>query len=167
MFAGSAAHSVPRLIDDSLERWVLVYGFSTAAQYESLMRRFESFGKIVSHRSGRSNWVALEYESLLQTEKALSQASLPMDGVVVGVTRLTLSLRQSLDWNSASTLSTTQQVPPSFQKRHELKEEDVLLLTSGSPRTQAQFEIGAASSSGNVCGRLLAWWFGWERYDME
>jgi hypothetical protein len=143
----------------------LVYGFSTTAQYEAIMHRFESFGKIVSHRSGRSNWVALEYESLLQTEKALSQASLPMDGIVVGVTRLTLSLKQSLDRNSASTLSTATQVPPSFQKSHEMKEEDVLLLTSGSPKTQAQFELRA--SSGNVCGRLLAWWFGWEQYDVE
>lgn len=148
-------------MNNSFERWVLVYGFTTPAQYESIMRRFDSFGKIVSHRSGRSNWVALEYESLLQTEKALSQTCLLMDGIMVGVTRLNLSLKQSLDWNSASTLLTP--VRP-FQKSHTLKEEDVLLLTNGSPKKQAQFEIGA---SRNVCGRLLAWWFGWTQNDME
>jgi murein endopeptidase len=45
-----------------------------------------------------------------------------------------------------------------------MKEKDVLLLTSGSPKAQTQFEIGA--SNDDVCGQLLAWWFGWER-DIE
>lgn len=148
-------------MNNSFERWVVVYGFTTPAQYESIMRRFDSFGNIVSHRSGRSNWVALEYESLLQTEKALSQTCLLMDGIMVGVTRLNLSLKESLDWNSASALST--QVQP-FQESHTLKEEDVLFLTNGSPKMQAQFEIG---TSRNVCGRFLAWWFGWTQNDME
>jgi Nup53/35/40-type RNA recognition motif len=148
-------------VNNSLERWVVVYGFTTPAQYESVIHHFDSFGRIVSHRLGQSNWVALEYESLLQTEKALTQTCLLMDGVVVGVTRLTLSLRQSLDWNSASTLST--QVQP-FHKSHMFKEEDVLLLTNGSPKNQTQFEIGA---SRNVCSRFLAWWFGWTQNDME
>jgi hypothetical protein len=85
------------------------------------------------------------YESLLQMEKVLSQTCLLMDGIMVGVMRLTLSLRQSLDWNSASTLSTQVQL---FHKSHTFKEEDVLLLTNGSPKYQTQFEIRA---SRNVC----------------
>ena len=160
-FGGNTADSAPRLLNNSLELWVVVFGFTTPAQYESIIRHFNSFGKIVSHHLGQSNWVALEYESLLQREKALSQTSLLMDGIMVGVTRLTLSLRQSLDWNSASTFST--QVQP-FQVSQTFKEEDVLLLTNGSPKKKTQFEIGA---SRDVCGRFLAWWFGWTQNDME
>ena len=162
----STAEIVPQLVNNSLERWVVVYGYATSAQYESILRRFQSFGNVVSVRGscrpGRSNWIALEYESMVQAEKALCQQNcLLMDGVLVGVTRLTLPLKQSLEWNPTSLSSlpdVASRLDDKFQTGVEMTEEDILLLASPEKQHQS-FMVGAARRS--LCERFLAWWFGW------
>jgi hypothetical protein len=165
------SETVPQLVNDSLERWVVVYGYSTEAQFQAILRKFESFGKIVSHRgSGRSNWIALEYDSVVQAEKALCQQNcLLLDDILVGVTRLTMSLKQSLDWN-APTASAPLSVLPDVRlcdrfensnnnnnNNNMMKEEDILLFSS--PKKKQSLVVGGAN--GNVCERFLSWWFGW------
>lgn len=156
------ASSIPQPVNDSLDRWVVIYGYSTEAQYQAILRKFQSFGKVVSHRGscrpGRSNWIALEYESIVQAEKALCQQNcLLMDGVLIGVTRLTLPLKQSLEWNPTSSLSSdvASRLDDKFQN-DVMSEEDILLLAS--PKKKQSFVIGARR---NVCERFLSWWFGW------
>lgn len=163
----TSAQSVPQLVNDSLERWVVVYGYASEVQYNSILRRFQSFGKIVSHRGscrpGKSNWIALQYETSLQAQKALSQQNcLLMDGVLVGVTGLTPSLKQSLEWNPTASLSSLPQVASNlnndkFQTGDVIiNEEDILVL---SPPNKKQSSI--TGGKGTVCDRFMSWWFGW------
>lgn len=161
--------TLPTLMNDSLDRWVVVYGYSTEAQYNAILRKFSSFGKVVSHRGsckpGRSNWIALEYESVVQAEKALCQQNCILtDGILVGVVRLTVPLQQSLDWNASTTsslvLSSTNVVASRLEPKFdqdEMTETDILVVES--PKKKQPIEI--AGAKGNVCERFLAWWFAW------
>jgi hypothetical protein len=131
---------------------VLVYGFTTEAQFQLVVRRFHNFGSIVDQRVG-GNWAAFQYESLLQTEKALCQQHcLLVDGIVIGTTRLTVSLRDKLDWNSASSSSAL--VPSRLLVYEEPRDDEVLLLGNGSPEKKL---VGRR----NACDQVLSWIFGW------
>jgi len=158
----TGASTIPQLVNNSLDRWVVVYGYANEAQYDAIVRKFSSFGKVVSHRGsccpGRSNWIALEYESIVQAEKALCQQNcLLMDGVIVGVTRLTLSLKQSLEWNStllSSLPDVASRLDSKFQQNDAMKEEDILLMAT--PKKNREH-----GGKRNVCEKFLSWWFGW------
>jgi hypothetical protein len=70
-------------------QWVVLYGFTNAAQYATVMSNFESYGTIISKYpsspskgGGQSasanpdlstNWVCIHYQSALQADKALCQ----------------------------------------------------------------------------------------------
>jgi hypothetical protein len=73
--------------------WVLVYGYATSDHYDEIRRRFSEYGHVLSHRGscqpGQSNWIALQYESRLQSEKALCHQHVQLaDGIFCGVKRL-------------------------------------------------------------------------------
>ena len=73
--------------------WVLVYGYASVSQYDEILRRFANYGHILDHRGscqpGRSNWIALQYESRLQAEKALCHQHVQLtEGIYCGVKRL-------------------------------------------------------------------------------
>ena len=93
---------------DPYATWVVVYGFTNARQFRSLLARFESYGTVVSQYGGSdyesgnsswsgpransrgedgSNWVCLCYDTPLQAKKALCQHgtflnSSPDNGIV-------------------------------------------------------------------------------------
>jgi hypothetical protein len=93
--------------------WVLVYGYTSQAQYDEILRRFSSFGHVLDHHGsyalGQSNWIAIRYESRLEAEKALCHQHMRLvDDIFCGVKRLQdndpilLQAQGSLDslWNS-------------------------------------------------------------------
>lgn len=70
--------------------WVLVYGYSTEEQYQEILRLFRTFGRVLDYQGpcqpGRSNWVALQYETRLDAERARCHQHVQlMDGVFCGV----------------------------------------------------------------------------------
>eukprot|EP00545_Synedropsis_sp_CCMP1620_P001168 CAMPEP_0119006124 /NCGR_PEP_ID=MMETSP1176-20130426/2123_1 /TAXON_ID=265551 /ORGANISM="Synedropsis recta cf, Strain CCMP1620" /LENGTH=291 /DNA_ID=CAMNT_0006958011 /DNA_START=57 /DNA_END=932 /DNA_ORIENTATION=- len=137
----------------SHDSWVLVYGFSSKSQYEEVLCRFDSFGKVVSKRGGQLNWVALHYESNLEAEKArCQQTCILSDGCVVGVSRMDQKLSQSLDWDAtpASVEVSHGGVPPTAKSG--MDEDDVL-------RKGKAYGNG---KNGSVCEKMLAFVFGWD-----
>ena len=163
--SATATDSDPQLaVGESLKRWVVVYGYTNESQYQAILHHFQTLGKVVSHRgsSARSNWIALEYASEIQATKALCQQNrLVMDGILIGVCSLTLSLKQSLDWNptASMSLSSLPNVASRLDTKFEtdaMKEEDILLMAS-SEKNQSL----ADGSKRSVCERFLSWWFGW------
>lgn len=156
--------SLPALgYDGAWEHWVLVYGFTTQGQYELVVRRFHSFGLIISQRAS-GNWVAFQYESRAVAEKALcTQHCVLIDAVVICATRLTSSLRDSLDWTSSKIVSPGQQHSVGLNSNVQLlkqrgepayQDEDILLLGNG---TQEMNKQGKRS----VCEMVMSWVFGW------
>jgi hypothetical protein len=101
---------VPYHYLDEDNAWVLVYGFSTQSQKEELVRLFDSFGRVIHRHGGvtaSSNWIALQYQSRLEAEKALSHRPIELVGpVFCGVERLTPQKRQSLFHASAAATTT-------------------------------------------------------------
>lgn len=131
-----------------MDYWILIYGFSSVDQFKEIMRRFGAFGKITNQRSGRSNWVALHYESSLEVEKALCQKPcLLSDGSVIGVCRMNEDLRVSLDWNKSLDNGGDQGKSCLVA----IEDED-LYLEDPRRRTKAT----------SICERLLSILFGWE-----
>lgn len=136
--------------DDSWEFWVLVYGFSSKTQYDEVIHRFESFGRIISQRSSGSNWVSLRYESYLEAEKALCQQTCILsEGAVMGVSRMDAKLSQTLGWDTTPTEVHT--TVASKGMTSVLGEDDVLM--------SAKRDNEAKSS---VCEKLMAFIFGWD-----
>lgn len=94
--------------------WVLIYGYASANHYQEIFRRFKQYGHVLDRRGscqpGRSNWVALQYESRLQAEKALCHQHVQLaGGIFCGIKRLDDNdpiLLQAAD-NSLSGLWTT------------------------------------------------------------
>ncbi|GKY95279.1 hypothetical protein MPSEU_000489900 [Mayamaea pseudoterrestris] len=73
--------------------WILVYGYTTHEQFKTLLNEFSSYGRVVDYKSpsgeSRQNWLALQYESRLEAEKALCHDDIQIDsGVYCGVKRL-------------------------------------------------------------------------------
>jgi hypothetical protein len=91
--------------------WVLVYGFSTQSQKEELVLLFDSFGRVIHRHGGvtaTSNWIAIQYQSRLEAEKALSHRPIELVGpVFCGVERLSPQKRQSLFHASVATTTAT------------------------------------------------------------
>jgi hypothetical protein len=156
LWSGAAAAAA-----DSWESWVLVYGFSSKAQYDEVLRRFDAFGRVVTQRSqpNKNNWVALHYESNLEAEKALCQQTCVLsDGSVVGVSRMDQKMSQSLDWDAtaptAATAKSTGSATTPTATKSGLDESDVLLQESKA-------SYGSGKRGGSVCEKFLAFIFGW------
>lgn len=135
--------------DDS---WVLVYGFSSKAQYDEVLQRFDAFGRVISQRGGRLNWVSLRYESNLEAEKALcQQPCILSDGSVVGVCRMDQKLTQSLDWDTSPASFEGKSGDLHSKSKNGLEENDVI-------------ETGKTERHGktSVCEKFLAFIFGWD-----
>jgi hypothetical protein len=72
----------------------MVFGFSTTEQYEQVLHYFRQLGHILDQRGSgggvrNSNWVALQFESRLQAEKALCHSTVQLSShIFVGVKRL-------------------------------------------------------------------------------
>jgi hypothetical protein len=130
--------------------WILVFGLSSSSQHEEVLRRFESFGHVTAHRSGRSNWLALRYENSLEAEKALCQQPCVLsDGSLLGVSRLDNKLSITLDWEEAPTMNTK-----GARRKEKITaeaDEDILLLQNATDRRQS-----------SICGKFLAILFGWD-----
>jgi len=145
-----------------------VYGYATASQYDEILRRFADYGHILDHRGscqpGRSNWIALQYESRLQAEKALCHQHLQLiDGVYCGVKRLDDKdpiLLQAADtslsdlWTKSSSAGRDSLVPQKLDMNGGrvnggLEEKDIL-LTYGSPTRLHKHRR-------SLCERLVRW----------
>lgn len=137
------------------DNWVLVYGFSSKSQFDEVLRRFDSFGRVIAQRGGQMNWVALCYESNLDAEKALCQQPCTLsDGSVIGVCRIDKKLSSNLNFDTS---------PVMFERHTEgkfngsdvkdrLQESDVLM--TGTSKDGAK--------KANMCERVLAFIFGWD-----
>ena len=80
--------------------WVLIYGYTTHQQYKKLLKQFSSYGRVLNHKKPSTlnddkaenpqNWLALQYESRLEAEKALCHDHFELSdtGVFCGVKRL-------------------------------------------------------------------------------
>lgn len=114
---------------------------------------------ILNHTYLNPTFLPFSCKSTVQAEKALCQQNcLLMDGILIGVTRLTLPLKQSLEWSPTS-LSSLPDVTSRLDTKFEndmMKEEDILVLSL--PEKKESLAIG---SKRNVCERILSWWFGW------
>lgn len=89
----SSTQLTSRLVPSTTGCWVLIYGYCTAAHYQEILQRFSAHGHVLDRRGmcqpGRSNWVALQYESRLQAEKAQCHQHVALaDGIFCGVKRL-------------------------------------------------------------------------------
>ena len=82
------------------DAWILVSGVSTKAQRDQIFRIFDTYGRVVQRRSssGSANWVAIEYQTRLEAEKALSHQPVQLFGgqVFCAVFRLTPENRRAL-----------------------------------------------------------------------
>lgn len=146
--------------------WVCVYGYATRDQYNEILRRFSQYGHIVTHKGscqpGTTNWIAIQYESRLQAEKALCHRNLQLnDGIFCGVFRL--------EDNDPKVLQTTSSLwmPPRFSalltngvSNHEksgsdhegLSERDILLVH--------EKEDDRDDRERSVCLRFVRWLLG-------
>lgn len=142
-----------RKLSDS---WVVAYGFQNANQKEEVLRRFSSFGSIVTVRGGKSNWIALEYGSPLEAEKALYHRSWVLDGSVIGVVRLDQELRETLDWTIAPIAmpgDLGSRKPTTPQTAAKVGVDDDIYMSSTNE---------ALVEKRSVCERFLGILFGWE-----
>lgn len=84
--AGSAPMEDNKKKHLNYNQWVVLYGFTTSAQYSTVMTNFESYGTILSKYPSTprtanghepmdmsTNWVCIQYQSALQADKALCQ----------------------------------------------------------------------------------------------
>ena len=84
--------------DDRASCWVLIYGFTTEAQYNDMLQLFSAFGQIVERRglltNGPFHWAVLRFKHPTHVLAALlhdQQGFMSSDGhwIVCGVRRLT------------------------------------------------------------------------------
>jgi hypothetical protein len=85
---------------DGRGNWVLVYGYTNREQYLALLKTFSSYGTVLQQKGNNtwfdvhgksihSNWLALQYESRLQAEKALCHNHFQIEpGIFCGVNLL-------------------------------------------------------------------------------
>jgi hypothetical protein len=161
--------------------WVLIYGYASSNHYQEIFRRFTQYGHVLDRRGscqpGRSNWVALQYESRLQAEKALCHQHVQLaDGIFCGIKRLDDNdpiLLQAADnslsglWTSTATnmesdrmmLSNEQSestmlngdVTPTSNANGVLEEKDILLLPGDRTHTNG------GGRKGSICEKVLRW----------
>jgi len=161
-WTNAAPHGAP---EDDHGGWVLVYGYSTAAQYDEILRVFGQFGVMVQHKGscapGRTNWVAVQYASRLEAEKALCHQHLPLaDGVFCGVKKLDGNdpiLLHTADTALSTLWSRNSGVPESKGTSSNarvgiLEEKDVLLETD---REQGDGNLPPRTIG--ICERFARW----------
>jgi Nup53/35/40-type RNA recognition motif len=134
--------------------WILVYGFVPKTHYDEVLRRFDLFGRVVSQRGGRSNWVLLRYDNNLEAEKALCQHPCTLaDGSIVGICRMDAKLNQILDFDAnPSGLERDAEAAPHSMSKNGLEENDIILTE----------EVGHRGGKTSVCEKILALIFGWD-----
>jgi len=148
--------------EDDLSHWVVAYGFRTQAQHAALVRRMEGCGDVTARRGGGppDNWIALRFESRLSAHKALcADGALICAGggqMVVGVAPLSgLATGLGLDL-SVGPEEAERERRKSLARRHDelsvSREEDLLLLVDQDE-----------SQGKGICGRVLSWFFMWDR----
>ena len=137
------------------DSWVLVYGFAPKTQFDEVLRRFDSFGRVIAQRGGQMNWVALRYESVLEAEKALcQQPCILSDGSVVGVCRIDKKLSSTLNFDTSPMLleGLVGREEQAIEVNSGLKESDVLATRTTKDR----------ANKASTCERVLAFLFGWD-----
>jgi hypothetical protein len=172
-----------------------VYGYATRQHYDEVLAIFESFGRVVDRRGvcrpGVSNWIALQYQSRLEAEKALCHQPVQLSGnVFCGVLRLTHDLKQSLEaeWNSAATetsgipaLAQEIDTPKSSLFASTMTSTAASTISPPPPPPPMALTNGATggleekdillygdereirrNGQKSVCEQLLGWWFGWD-----
>jgi hypothetical protein len=134
--------------------WILVYGFAPKTHCDEVLRRFDSFGRVVSQRGGRSNWILLRYDNNLEAEKALCQQPCTLaDGSIVGVCRMDAKLNQILDFDAnPSWIERNADGGPHSMSKKGLEENDVILIGDTERR----------SGNASLCEKFLALLFGWD-----
>ncbi|KAL7530915.1 hypothetical protein ACHAWF_003559 [Thalassiosira exigua] len=169
--------------DEDLSLWVVGYGYRNEAHFRALYHRLEScgvinarrgglscFGEVERNRDDGSNWVAVRYENALCAHKALSQHG---NFVNVGGSIMVVGVMPLTESNAAANLGIN--VNRSFgsenvtligrdngkQHRQLLNEADILL--DGG---QGGDDIDSDKRSGfdSLCGKILAWFFGFETH---
>lgn len=145
----------------------MVYGFSTTEQYEQVLERFRPYGHILDQRGSsgearNSNWVALQFESRLQAEKAICHSTVQLSShIFVGVKRLddadpilsqaSSGSLQELWGNSSSTSGAKRNL---LTSEGGLKEIDILLCHKDDDPVAA-----AKIHQRSLCQRFLLWVF--------
>lgn len=145
----------------------MVYGFSTTEQYEQVLERFRPHGHILDQRGSsgearNSNWVALQFESRLQAEKAICHSTVQLSShIFVGVKRLddadpilsqaSSGSLQELWGNSSSTSGAKRNL---LTSEGGLKEIDILLCHKDDDPVAA-----AKIHQRSLCQRFLLWVF--------
>eukprot|EP00541_Cyclophora_tenuis_P004351 CAMPEP_0116542556 /NCGR_PEP_ID=MMETSP0397-20121206/1079_1 /TAXON_ID=216820 /ORGANISM="Cyclophora tenuis, Strain ECT3854" /LENGTH=260 /DNA_ID=CAMNT_0004066573 /DNA_START=25 /DNA_END=807 /DNA_ORIENTATION=+ len=140
---------------EEIGSWVVVYGFSTEAEQDEVLRRFRSFGNVVAVRGGKSNWVALQYRSPIEAEKALCHHTSVLGGCVIGVVRMDPRLRDSLEWSIAPMVQTAVGETAPQRKKSLPKsgfQDDDIFLQERAPVVEKK----------SVCERFLGALFGWD-----
>ena len=163
--------------------WVLIYGYANANHYQEIFRRFTQYGHVLDRRGscqpGRSNWVALQYESRLQAEKALCHQHVQLaGGIFCGIKRLDdndpillqaadTSLSQLWTTTTATTMQSdgvmllknkpesngdvTRYHQPTSKPNGVLEEKDILLSSDDqTPRN-------GGGRKGSLCDKILRW----------
>lgn len=144
--------------------WILVYGYTNQSQYEELVRQFSSFGQVLKHQGscqpGRSNWIAFQYESILEAEKALChQHTEIVDGIFCGVKRLAdndpILMRATAQGASLSSLWNKEEekgrgAATASASNKTIMGEDDILMSPNHPSLQGRRKRG-------VCEQFFMW----------
>jgi hypothetical protein len=157
--------------------WVIVFGVTSSVFTTILYPKLESFGTIERHIISSSNWMAIQYSSELQAEKACCQNGSTLileDGniLLIGVLRCTPHLFHQLrlpSYLSSSTNTTSMgQLPPSAttatlrlppnknqqqQQNNQTNDEDIFLQSTSDPTIK--------NKSKGIIGSILGWFFMW------
>jgi hypothetical protein len=160
---------------DESSHWILAHGFRTEPQFQSLLRRLESCGTITSSRGSRkslNNWIAVRYSSVLAAHKALCQngsiVSVAGTTMVVGVqsfvgsdveAKLGIDIYNSGD-KGEEDLGLYSLVGCGVRELPVVDDSEVLLINGGEERRMIEEEDERSRLDG-VCGKVLAWFFGW------
>ena len=182
--ADSSMISTALTVSAEEDTWVLVSGVSTKGQRDEVFRIFDTHGRVVSRRSSSSdsNWVAIQYQTRLEAEKALSHQPVHLCGgkVLCAVFLLSPERRRELfqqyypetvdgdGKGSDNKLFTTMkpddyrvsevaQTPTNSRSKAsgELQEKDILLYADDDEDVR---RVGRRT----ICDEILAWWFGWK-----
>jgi len=85
IFPGSLDGKEPIERETSNGRWVTVFGFQPS-RLDQILDQFQRYGNIVVYIAENGNWVHLQYETVLQAQKAQSKnGKLISEGMMIGV----------------------------------------------------------------------------------
>eukprot|EP00532_Pseudo-nitzschia_australis_P004783 CAMPEP_0168186296 /NCGR_PEP_ID=MMETSP0139_2-20121125/14346_1 /TAXON_ID=44445 /ORGANISM="Pseudo-nitzschia australis, Strain 10249 10 AB" /LENGTH=295 /DNA_ID=CAMNT_0008108273 /DNA_START=169 /DNA_END=1056 /DNA_ORIENTATION=- len=168
-FAESTAiYSSESLVAD---HWVVAHGYTSSNEYKELLGILSSFGTIQNQEAG-GNWLAVQYESRLSAEKALSRQSVLLGNTLCGMTRGTPTLMQSLSSGKGGHQQRNYVVPGEAKSTEEVRkggktaadtkgklgEKDILLLENSA------YESGEPFQRKSMCDKVLGWYFGWDEH---